>query len=338
MDNFENAVEKDYAPQIDIPDQNQENQNTIPQVDVESQNQENRNDETVEDENKDSNEIVDQDLNKKWKEQKKKLSKIQREKHRIAAEVEQLRQENEQLKKYNQTSNEVGQAHYENSLKLKLEQAKENKRKARELNDIESEISADEEIASAITDIRAMDSWKAQQIINQKEIQQYQQNYANYNQYEQQRNSYEQPEYELNDQTEIWLKHNPWFDEKSSHYDPDKAEEVLLYAQTLDANLARQGREEELMTKAYFDRINSFARHYDQQRNNSHQERISNASNVAPVRRMQSNQSNSNNIKLTDDEKFMAKNAGISEDDWKKAKLEDMRRQKEKMKYQNPIY
>ena len=43
-------------------------------------------------------------------------------------------------------------------------------------------------------------------------------------------------------------------------------------------------------------------------------------------------------MQLSDDEKFMARNAGISEDDWKKAKVEDMKRQKEKMKYNNPVY
>ena len=174
MDNVENATEKDYAPQIEIPDETHDDQKETPQAETEDHGQEERVDqEGEEDSGRPSD--VDPDLEKKWREQKKRLSKMQREKHRIAAEADQLRIENENLKKFNQTSNQVGQAHYENSLKLKLEQAKENKRKARELNDIDSEIIADEELASAVTDIRAIDSWKAQQMIQQQEVEQNQQ-------------------------------------------------------------------------------------------------------------------------------------------------------------------
>ena len=337
MDNVENATEKDYAPQIEIPDETHDDQKENSQVETEDQGQEERVDQEGE-EDSGRTSYVDPDLEKKWREQKKRLSKMQREKHRIAAEAEQLRFENENLKKFNQTSNQVGQAHYENSLKLKLEQAKENKRKARELNDIDSELVADEELASAVTDLRAIDSWKAQQMIQQQEVEHNQQRQQQHNQYEPRRDSYDDNEYETNEQTERWLKQNQWFDEKSQHYDPDKADEVLTYAQALDANLAKQGREDEYLTKAYFDRINNYARIYDQQRNDSRQERISNIPNVAPVRRTTLSNQKPAGMQLSDDEKFMARNAGISEDDWKKAKVEDMKRQKEKMKYNNPVY
>lgn len=333
MDNLENAVEKDYAPQ-DIPqDQSQEEQVEIPQIENEDASQEVGMEEENQEVSAPSNNKIDEDLEKKWKEQKKRLSKIQREKHRIAAEAEQLRIENEQLKKFNQTSNQVGQAHYENALKLKLEQAKENKRKARELNDIDSELIADEELASAVADIRAMDSWKAQQMIQQQEVEQNQQR----PQPQYQNPSYDDSEYESNEVTERWLKQNPWYDPKSPHYDPDKADDVYTYLQALDANLAKQGREDEYLSKGYFDRINTYARMYDQQRNDSRQERISNISNVAPVRRVQPSQNQSTKMQLTEDEKFMARNAGISEDDWRKAKIEDIKRQKAKLS-NNAIY
>ena len=65
---------------------------------------------------------------------------------------------------------------------------------------------------------------------------------------------------------------------------------------------------------------------------------ISNIPNVAPVRRTTLSNQKPAGMQLSDDEKFMARNAGISEDDWKKAKVEDMKRQKEKMKYNNPVY
>jgi hypothetical protein len=336
MDNLQDVVEKDYAPQVEIPDQIEQDQNDSLQTSSEIQEDNNQADQSDESNQESSNEEVEKELDKKWREQKKKLAKIQREKHRIAAEADQLRIENENLKKFNQTSNQVSQTHYENSLKLKLDQAKENKRKARELNDIDSELVADEELASVVADIRSMENWKAQQMIQQHEVEQ-QQKYQS--QYQQQYQTNQHPEVVIDEKTERWLKQNPWFDKDSPHYDPDKAEDVMIYAQALDTNLANQGRDDEYLTKSYFDRINNYARLYDQQRNNSREERISNISNVAPVRRNGvTSRSEFSNMKLTDDEKFMARNAGISEDDWKKAKIEDMKRQKEKMRFQNPTY
>jgi hypothetical protein len=329
---MQDTVEKDFSPHVEEIEQAPEVQSEI-QEDIPENEPADNVEQKEEAEQEFSEQDTSKDLDKKWREQKKKLSKIQREKHRIAAEAEQLRIENENLKKFNHTSNQASQTHYENSLKLKLEQAKENKRKARELNDIETEIIADEDLASVVADIRSMENWKAQQMIQQYEIEQNQKQNA------ERQSHYDDSHYETNDQADRWIKQNSWFNEKSPHYDPDKAEDVLTYITTLDANLAKQGRDDEYFTKTYFDRINSYAKHYDQQRYDTRQQRMSAIPEVAPVRRTSmSKQTQFDKMNLTDDEKFMARNSGVSEDDWKKAKIEDIKKQTERMKFQNPIY
>jgi hypothetical protein len=317
-------TEKDYAA---VP--NVENEEVVENTQEISQPNESDDNE----EQSPPQENQDLELEDKWVAHKKKLSKLQREKHRIAAEASKLKEENELLKRFNQTSHDASQVHYENSLKLKLEQAKEAKKRALELNDLDGIIEADHELYSAIADIKGLDNWKAQEMARQQFYQQYPEQNP-HTQYEDQ--YYDEPEQEVNEAAQRWKVQNPWFDPNSSHYDPDKAEEVLAYAQAYDASLARRGKHDEYFSKNYFDRINNFAREYDREQSNAREDRRSNLLSASPVKRA-SNPSNSssNRITLTEDDKFLARNLGIKEEDYIKFKREDQRQQSEKRKYQN---
>lgn len=281
-----------------------------------------------ENENEQRDQDVDDDLEIKWQAQKKRLAKIQREKHRIAAEAQKLREENDHLRSFNQTSNQVSQTHYENSLKLKLDQAKEAKKKALELNDIDGVIEADSELYSTVADIKALDNWKAQEMIRQYEAEHYRAPA------QQQRSNYEESAVEINAEAERWIRSNPWFDPNSPYYDPDKAEEVQTYAEALDASLEKRGRQNEYFSKGYFDKINNFVRGINEERNVMREERQSNVAHVAPVKRGPAPGSpQSQRVKLSDVEKLMARNAGVTEEQWIKEKIRDQKVQREKREY-----
>ena len=72
MDNVENATEKDYAPQIEIPDETHDDQKENPQAETEDQGQEERVDQEGEEDSGRTSD-VDSDLEKKWREQKKNI-------------------------------------------------------------------------------------------------------------------------------------------------------------------------------------------------------------------------------------------------------------------------
>jgi hypothetical protein len=273
---------------------------------------------------------VEAELDEKWLAHKKRLSKIQREKHRIAAEAQQLREENENLKRLTQTSHQVSQSHYENSLKLRLDQAKEAKRKALELNDYDGILEADNNLFSTLADIKELENWKAQESVRQQLSNENVNSQVTQQSVSQQ--DFEEPI--VNEVAERWLQKNAWFDPNSSHYDPDKAEEVHLYAQAFDASLARQGRENEYFSKEYFNRIDNFAHDYDRQRNQSSEERRSGLMSASPVKRSSNTNNGSNNrIVLTEDDKYIARQLGIKEQDYLKHKLEQMNI--EKQRYSN---
>lgn len=327
MDNIEGVTENDYAPNVEDAPESQ-NIELIQNEKLESQ--------PDQDGEKDNGETQDGpeiqfDLEEKWKHQKKRLSKAQREKHRIAAELEQAKQEIEQLKAYSQTFNHAAQYHHENALKTKLDTARENLRKAIELNDSDAIVNANEELADVKSDMKALESHKANLAL--------QQHYAN--SYNAQNNYQTEPDYNeyTDERAEKWLRNNAWFDQKSPNFDPDKAEEVRLYAQQLDTLLQEEGRENEAFSNNYFNKIDRFSRMYDQERNVSHSQRVSNLSNVSPVKRGSLQQNGKiPKISLSEDEKIMARNAKVSEADWLKAKLEDIKQQQIKMQNNQVIY
>lgn len=68
--------------------------------------------------------------------------------------------------------------------------------------------------------------------------------------------------YEVGSQaTKRWLDENrDWYDDNSENYDSERAEDVKYFANNLEKKLAREGREEEIGTTAYYRKINEYVR------------------------------------------------------------------------------
>jgi hypothetical protein len=248
--------------------------------------------------------------------QKKKFSKIQRERHRLLAENKRLKEEYETIKSYVNHSNNASMVHYEDSVKLQMDKAKEAKKRAFELNDVDGIVDADAELAQVAAKLENLNSWKAQETARQ--YQQSQQPQAPQQQY-QDYDSYGAED--DNEDVRTWLNQNKWFDENASEYDPDKADAVRAYADSLDFDLRRRGKEEVILTPEYFKKIDQYANYIsDQSRSPYRSPSIATVKRGTPV-----GQSSSKKVKLSLDEQDMARRLGVKEEDYVKFKEQDMR-------------
>ncbi len=55
---------------------------------------------------------------------------------------------------------------------------------------------------------------------------------------------------------DAWIASNPWFDNRADEFDPEMQQEAVSYAQIVERRLIRQGRENEVGKKTYFEEIN----------------------------------------------------------------------------------
>jgi len=249
--------------------------------------------------------------------QKKKFSKIQRERHRLLAENKRLKEEYETIKTYVSHSNNASMVHYEDSVKLQLDKAKEAKRRAMEMNDIDGVVDADSELAQVAAKLENLNSWKAQETARQ-----YHQ--ANQPQQQPQQQHQEYDDYgsvDDNEDVRNWLNHNQWFDENSSEYDPDKADAVRAYADSLDFDLRRRGKEDAILTPDYFKKIDQYANYVADQNKSPYR-----SPNVATVKRAATvGQPATKKITLSTDEQDLARRIGVSEEAYVKFKEQDMK-------------
>jgi hypothetical protein len=254
---------------------------------------------------------------------KRKLSKLQREKNRLYAETRKLREEKDQYANYMEHSNKAAMTHYDEAIQLRLDKAKQAKKIAYEMSDPDGIVEADIELARVAAQIESLNSWKAQEAARQQQ-------YSHH--YQQESRGREEPEVEFNEESQSWIAQNPWFDANRREYDPEKAEAALAYARSLDLSLARKGQEHLALTRDYFNKIDRYMREsFDDFEETRPMRMKQPAAPVAPVQRT------GNSVKppkekfiLTEDEKFMARNMGVSEEEWMRQKIIDQKLQKER--------
>lgn len=246
---------------------------------------------------------------------KKKLSSIQREKNRLADENRRLSEEvyrsQQQAAMIQQQLETSGQAAmYHNEEKLKLEQAnlRESYKKANEIGDYESSADISVHLGKIGAKLESIDTYKAQQT---QQMMHFQQMAAQYQQnpYAQQYQHSNQPEpYQDNAIKDYWISKNPWFNEESHHYDPDKAEATIKAANVFEQYLSDEGRHDLINTPYYYDEIDKYVQTYKQP---SQQPRQT----VAPVRRTSSGsytpEQSSNRVHLSKDAIDIAKRMGV---------------------------
>lgn len=263
--------------------------------------------------------------------ERKKASKLQREKFQLAEQKRQveeeamrLRYENELLRNQQATSSNASLLHYENSIKLQQANLKESLKKAYDMQDMDMVADINLELGRLGAETNAVNNYRVQEAYSN---QQYQPNpYQQYpHQYQQPEYQYQEPQQaELNDTTLHWAEKNPWFNPSSSQFDEDKHRAVMAYAGVLDDSLRREGREDLLATPYYFDAIDqyvgqTFNRQQPQQSLSMNRSQVP----VAPVRRggapMGGN--HANQVRLDADEKEMARKLGVPLEAFAKQKI-----------------
>lgn len=260
---------------------------------------------------------------------KTRINQIQREKyqaldeaHRLREETQRLAEENERLRQLAEYSTDAAEKHYEDGIKLRLKEAKQQKVQAIESGDIQAQVDADERMASATSELHAHNSWKATQTVK-KEQQKRAMEYAP-----------QQPQ-GPSPYAQRWVEDNAnWFHPDSENYHPELAAEAESFADRLDAHLYRTGQQHLIQNSPeYFNEINTHMRNVYKQRYMQSEQRGLNMKQsrnvVGTVRGGMGNsgamQRQTQKVSLTADEKDIAKKMDVTEQAYLQAKINDMR-------------
>lgn len=290
----------------------------------------NNSEEQVEEQVEEQNEVEEEDQEavldepEPPAEQEKKKTKLWKQKkqtYRLIEEKQVLQKEILHLKQMLDESLTSGTYHYGKSAYSDLERAKDSKKKAIENGDLDSLLEADIALTKAIHTINDLEKWAYSE--GQRKSAPVQQN------------NYQEPEYSFNERDQEvakdWLEDHEYLNPKSEKYDVNLASKVINFTNALDVNLQNQGRGSAIFSEQYFDTVDNYiATTRKESSKNS-----KSSSSVAPVGAVRNsytssvgNKGNTTQIVLTPDEKRICSNMGVSEKEWLKYKLEDLKKGK----------
>ena len=255
--------------------------------------------------------------NKLWHEKKLKFKAI--------AEKEAIAAENAELKKMLDDALDSGSYHHAKSIETELSMVRDLKRKAIENGDIDSLFKADEAYNKALIAKHEIDKWNYQQG-NQKPK-------ADRSRGEPQ----DRQEQNYNSLTPLqqtmaqeWVESHPELNPESRSYDKHLAEKVAPYINNLESNINQSGQMQYLYSSEFFDMIDN---HIDKLKTPKVSSPPLSSNNVAGVKKSYQSSSTAppstkKQIVLTAEEKIMASNAGVSEKEWLKFKIEELNKGK----------
>jgi len=270
--------------------------------------------ETEEPEEKAATENVEEDTPKKEKKGDK-LRKLQNDKYRALVEKEEALQKVAQLEQMLSESLNSGTYHYGKNAYSELDRAKESKKRAIEAGDVDALIESDISLTRALTAVNDLEKW------------------ANESKRTEEAPGYQQPVQNYNDlQHEIasdWLDNHTYLQPTSRNYDSKLATQVAGFVNYLDANLTKNNQMSVYLSEDYFNTIEDYIAGIKNEPQKETKNPNTNG-HVAGVRNSYNSSGNgkapsSTQITLSADEKRMCANAGISEKEWIKYKLEDLK-------------
>lgn len=270
--------------------------------------------------------------------------KLKKEKYRIAGENQQLariveeqhlwkQQVDQHLAQSNQAlaqSTQAAMGHYEEGLQLKLREATKAKEKALEDGDMKAVLQADIDLTRAVTQIENLQRYHSEKEAEARYAQEIM--LAQQQQQQQQQPYYAPPQPAMvPPEAEDWIRKNTWYVPGHPNFDFEKAEQVHAFAKLLDRKLAREGRQNEYFTDAYFAEIENFVAQSFGTQSKGFKMKPSGSS-VAPVRHTTSSYGTQQRerIVLSDLEKEIARNMGYSDSDWIRAKRDVQQINKQK--------
>jgi hypothetical protein len=261
----------------------------------------------------DENEEHAERLPKKRSSDKTRINQIQREKYQALDELNRTKSELDRVKKMAELTAEAASRHYDDNVLQRLERARQLKAQAIESGDVQAQVDADMEMASATNEFQNLNAWKAQQ------------SFKIQNDYVPQYDDSAQKDYEA----QKWVTENSWIHPDSEDYNEDLAEQVSLYCDAMDVNLYRSGYADKIRSPEYFHQINKHI--YELTKKGYGQKRElamrSTRSPVSPVRNSYSHQGErqGREIRLTNEEKDLARHLKVPEKVYLAKKIENER-------------
>jgi hypothetical protein len=258
-------------------------------------------------------EILEEDTSKKEKKGDK-FRKLQNDKYRALAEKEEALQKVAQLEQMLSESLNSGTYHYGKNAYSELDRAKESKKRAIEAGDVDALIESDIALTRALTAVNDLEKWADESKRTEKTTQR-----------QQPAQSYSDLQHEI---ASDWLDNHNYLQPISKNYDSKLAGQVAEFVNYLDANLAKNNQMNTYLSEDYFNTIEDFISGIKNEPQKETKTQNTNGY-VAGVRNSYSSGngkvSSPTQITLSADEKRMCANAGISEKEWIKYKLEDLK-------------
>jgi hypothetical protein len=228
--------------------------------------------------------------------------------------LRQLEAEKVALGEQLQQSANIALNHYDNSANLRVDQAKQRLIAAEETGDVIAKADAIAEMAEAKAEAQRAREWKAQSSLREQSY----------------RDAAAAPAptpAPIDERFgQAWVQNNSWYNPGSHDYQPLLAEPVRKYASQLDYQLHNSGQGHLIYSPQYFQEIESYAHNVGegllknrglnmQQGNNT----------VASVNRNGAGAQGTGRIsvRLTEDDKAMAKRFGVKEEDYVKYKAKE---------------
>ena len=233
----------------------------------------------------------------------------------VYADRQKLEQENEELKKYLQNTISSNAELYKNNLMSDLEKIKGLRKQALLGEDPDLLIEADDLYYKALMKLNEFEVSKGKFIqsepeedVEAKEIP----------------DNAKQLDDEVLDNAKEWLNNRPELIEGSKEYNPRIQKALATFIEEFDSELRKQGRANDILSEDYLDVLDEFVDSIKVEKPKSGYK----TSSVGAVRNNFSSNSGGGNtiqVKLEPWEKDYAKNLGISERDYLKAKIEDIK-------------
>jgi hypothetical protein len=315
---LDNSSDLDFQP--DRAEEHQEDEREDDNTDQESPDQD-YDQEPEPDEEQYEEEPIKKPKHKERDRTRERLNEIQREKYQALDENVRLKSENQRLQQLAEMSSNSASIHYENSVKQRLEHAKNLKRAAKEVGDVNSEIEADIELAAAVSQQNQLESWKAEREVERH----YPPAPAN---------PIPQPNYNRPEVVE-WARRNQWMSADSRDYDPHMAQKAEAYANQLDNYCIQQGRLDWIGSSDYFYKVDEFvantrAQSATHQRANTQQRGQLNMrqsrSGVSAVKTGNGQTGRREEAQLSTAERDLARRLGITEQQYRQSKKDIKKR------------
>lgn len=233
----------------------------------------------------------------------------------VYADRQKLEQENEELKKYLQNTISSNAELYKNNLMSDLEKIKGLRKQALLGEDPDLLIEADDLYYKALMKLNEFEANRGKFVqaepeeeVEVKEIP----------------DNAKQLDDEVLDNAKEWLNNRPELVEGSKEYNPRIQKALATFIEEFDGELRRQGRADDILSEDYLDVLDEFVDSIRVEKPKSGYK----TSSVGAVRNNFSSNSGGGNtiqVKLESWERDYAKNLGISERDYLKAKIEDIK-------------